>query len=94
MVPARRARSFGPLDPPLTCYARMYDAIIVGAGPGGATAAAVLARAGLRPLLLDKDTFPRDKICGDAISGKSVDVMKRLGMMDAMAEPSNSGAGA
>src|SRR6056297_224282 len=63
-----------------------YDAIIVGAGPGGATAAAFMARAGLRPLLLDKDTFPRDKICGDAISGKSVDVMKRLGMIDRMVE--------
>lgn len=62
----------------------MYDAIIVGAGPGGATAAAFMARAGLRPLLLDKDTFPRDKVCGDAISGKSVDVMKRLGMIDDM----------
>lgn len=70
----------------------MHDAVIVGAGPGGATAAAVLARAGLRPLLLDKATFPRDKICGDAISGKSVDVMKRLGMMDAMAEAEQVGS--
>ena len=70
----------------------MYDALIVGAGPGGATAAAVLARAGLRPLLLDKATFPRDKICGDAISGKSVDVMKRLGMMDALAEAEQVGS--
>lgn len=65
----------------------MYDAVIVGAGPGGATAAAVMARSGLRPLLLDKaDAFPRDKVCGDAISGKSVDVMKRLGMIDALLE--------
>ncbi|MDX1419971.1 MAG: NAD(P)/FAD-dependent oxidoreductase [Rubricoccaceae bacterium] len=62
----------------------MYDAVIVGAGPGGATAAAVMARKGLRPLLLDRDTFPRDKICGDALSGKTVDVMKRLGMIDAL----------
>jgi geranylgeranyl reductase family protein len=60
----------------------MYDAVIVGAGPGGATAAAVMARRGLKPLLLDRDAFPRDKICGDAISGKSVDVMKRLGMIE------------
>src|SRR5690606_15657383 len=59
-----------------------YDAIIVGAGPGGATAAAVMARAGLRVLLLDKATFPRDKICGDAISGKSVDVLRKLGLLD------------
>lgn len=70
----------------------MPDAVIVGAGPGGATAAAVLARAGLRPLLLDKATFPRDKVCGDAISGKSVDVMKRLGMMDAMVEAEQLGS--
>ena len=61
-----------------------YDLVIVGAGPGGATTAAFAARAGLRTLLLDRETFPRDKICGDAISGKSVDVMRRLGMMDRM----------
>lgn len=62
----------------------MYDAIIVGAGPGGATAAAVMARNGLTPLLIEKDSFPRDKICGDALSGKTVDVMKRLGMIEAL----------
>lgn len=62
----------------------MYDAIIVGAGPGGSTAAAVMARRGLKPLLIDRDNFPRDKICGDALSGKTVDVMKRLGMIEAL----------
>lgn len=62
----------------------MYDAIIVGAGPGGATAAAVMARRGLKPLLIDRDNFPRDKVCGDALSGKTVDVMKRLGMIEAL----------
>jgi len=60
----------------------VYDAIIVGAGPGGATAATVMARRGLKPLLIDRDTFPRDKVCGDALSGKTVDVMKRLGMIE------------
>ena len=60
----------------------MYDAIIVGAGPGGATAAAVMARRGLRVLLLDKAAFPRDKVCGDALSGKAVDVLKRLDMVE------------
>lgn len=58
-----------------------YDLIVIGAGPGGATAAAFAADAGLRVLLLDKDTFPRDKICGDAVSGKSVDVLRRLGVL-------------
>ena len=60
----------------------MYDAIVVGGGPGGATAATFMARDGLRVLLLDKDRFPRDKICGDAISGKSVDVLRRLGLIE------------
>ena len=63
-----------------------FDVIIVGAGPGGSTAAAHLARRGRRVLLLDKSRFPRDKVCGDAISGKSVDALKRLGIMDQMLE--------
>lgn len=61
---------------------RTHDVIIVGAGPGGATAAAFMAEQGLRVLLLDKSAFPRDKVCGDAISGKSVDVLRRLGVVD------------
>ena len=59
-----------------------YDAVVVGAGPGGATAAAFMARAGLRVMLVDKASFPRDKICGDAISGKSVDVLRRLELIE------------
>jgi len=60
----------------------MYDVIVAGAGPGGSTAAAFMAQAGLRVLAIDKSTFPRDKICGDAISGKSVDVLRRLDLID------------
>ncbi|MCA0268098.1 MAG: geranylgeranyl reductase family protein [Bacteroidetes bacterium] len=62
----------------------MYDALVVGAGPGGATTAAFLARAGRRVLLVDKETFPRDKVCGDALSGKTADVLRRLGLVDAV----------
>ena len=40
--------------------------IVVGAGPGGSTAAYYLAKKGIDVLLLDKETFPREKICGDA----------------------------
>lgn len=65
----------------------IYDAVVVGAGPGGAAAAAFMAREGLQVLLLDKATFPRDKICGDAISGKSMGVMRKLGI-----EPDPGGA--
>jgi geranylgeranyl reductase family protein len=55
-----------------------YDAIVVGAGPGGASCSIVLSKNGFRVLLLDKDHFPRDKICGDALSDRSLEVMKAL----------------
>jgi geranylgeranyl reductase family protein len=45
-----------------------YDAIVVGAGPAGSTLARVLARSGVRVLLLDRASFPRDKPCGGGVS--------------------------
>lgn len=54
------------------------DICILGAGPGGATAALHLANKGIPSLLLDKATFPRDKICGDALSGKVVNELRRI----------------
>jgi len=60
----------------------MYDVIIVGGGPSGATAALYANRMGLKSILLDKAVFPRDKICGDALSGKSVRVLRDLGFID------------
>lgn len=43
------------------------DVIVVGAGPAGSTAAAVLACHGLKVLLVDREQFPRDKACGDVV---------------------------
>ncbi len=57
-----------------------YDLIIVGAGPAGTASAIHAHRAGLKSLLIDKSTFPRDKICGDALSGKAVAELTRLGL--------------
>lgn len=54
------------------------DVIICGAGPAGTSAALTLANTGLSVILLDKSSFPRDKICGDALSGKVVSVAKHI----------------
>lgn len=51
-----------------------YDVVIVGAGPAGATAAKFLAEKGIHVLLLDKQTFPRDKPCGGGLPAR---VLKR-----------------
>ena len=61
-----------------------YDCIVVGAGPGGSTAAAMLSKKGKRVLLLEKERFPRDKTCGDAISGKSLALLSELGLVGAV----------
>jgi geranylgeranyl reductase family protein len=63
-----------------------YDLIIVGGGPAGSAAAIYACRAGLKTLLLEKETFPRDKICGDAISGKSMTILKELGLVEKAAQ--------
>jgi len=62
----------------------LYDAIVVGGGPGGSTTAAFLGKKGRKVLLLDKEKWPRDKTCGDAISGKSVGILKEMGLTDAV----------
>jgi geranylgeranyl reductase family protein len=58
-----------------------YDVAIVGAGPGGATCAWYLARAGVRAALLDRQAFPRDKVCGDAICSRAQLHLSRMGVL-------------
>ncbi len=52
--------------------------VIAGAGPAGATVSMFLENEGIKHLLLEKDIFPRDKICGDAISSKALQIIARL----------------
>ncbi len=49
-----------------------FDAIVVGAGPAGSTAAVRLSSAGARVLLLERERFPRDKPCGGGLTYRAV----------------------
>jgi geranylgeranyl reductase family protein len=56
------------------------DVLIVGAGPAGSLAALILARAGVRVRLLDRATFPRDKLCGDTVNPGSLALLEQVGI--------------
>jgi len=56
-----------------------WDAVVVGAGPAGATTALLLARAGASVLLLDRARFPRDKACSEYLSPATTEILERLG---------------
>jgi len=54
------------------------DVCILGGGPGGCSAALQLAKLGVHSVVLEKAVFPRDKVCGDALSGKVMRTLERL----------------
>jgi menaquinone-9 beta-reductase len=56
------------------------DVIVVGAGPAGSTTAHYLAQAGLDVVLLEKASFPRDKVCGDGLTPRAVRQLVRMGI--------------
>ena len=57
----------------------MYDVIIAGGGPAGSIAAERACRGGLDVLMLEKATYPRNKICGGGVSQKAMDVIGGIG---------------
>jgi geranylgeranyl reductase family protein len=63
-----------------------WDALVVGAGPAGASAAHWLADAGHRVLVVDKKRFPREKTCGDGLTPRAVRQLHDMGLADPLTQ--------
>ena len=57
-----------------------FDAIVIGAGPAGSTAAILLARAGWSVALVEKQRFPRRKVCGECLAASNLPLLEALGI--------------
>ena len=60
----------------------MLDVLIVGAGPAGSVAGAILARGGARVRIVDRAAFPRDKLCGDTVNPGTLARLRSLNLAD------------
>jgi menaquinone-9 beta-reductase len=63
---------------------KRFDAAIVGAGPAGSSAAVFLARKGYSVALVEKQRFPREKLCGDFLNPANWEIFEKLGIEDAL----------
>ncbi len=61
---------------------KKHDVLIVGAGIGGATCAYYCQKAGLNTLLVEKEHFPRDKVCGDGLQAPMMPILEEMGILD------------
>jgi flavin-dependent dehydrogenase len=59
-----------------------FDAVVIGGGPGGSAAAWLLARAGWSVGLLERQAFPRRKVCGEYLSATNFPLLRRLGLAE------------
>src|SRR2546429_5021142 len=66
--------------PPMTAMAEKFDALVIGGGPGGATAALLLARADWKVAVIEKAHFPRRKVCGEYVSATNLPLFRQLGI--------------
>ena len=58
------------------------DVLVIGAGPAGCAAALTLARNGVRVVLIDREQFPRDKVCGDALIPDALNALRTLSLLE------------
>ncbi|HEV3219874.1 MAG TPA: FAD-dependent monooxygenase [Candidatus Acidoferrales bacterium] len=63
-----------------------YDALVIGGGPGGATTAVLLAKAGWRVAVVEMASFPRGKVCGEFVSASNFPLLSDLGVADSFVE--------
>jgi geranylgeranyl reductase family protein len=75
-------RVFQSTVDPATTVRHCYDVLVVGAGPGGSSAAYHLAHYGADVLLVDRFAFPRDKRCGDGIVAAALDELALMGIAE------------
>src|SRR5262249_46295116 len=73
------------IDPTLdlsTATARVWDVVVIGAGPAGSLAARELARRNCTVLLVDRAAFPRWKVCGSCLNGRALAMLDEAGLGD------------
>jgi len=76
--------SLDPTLAPELAASRLWDVVVVGAGPAGAMAARELARRGAAVLLVDRAQFPRYKVCGGCLNPRSLRLLSQAGLGDLM----------
>lgn len=80
LASAPRAVRKGLVGVPAAKPSDTADVIIVGAGPSGSTTAYYLASAGLDVLVLEKTSFPREKVCGDGLTPRAIRALTAMGV--------------
>lgn len=82
----RRLVSLEQLDASEGEEENFFDVCVVGAGPSGSVCSYYLACGGVRVLMLEKDAFPRDKVCGDVVSSDAIVILKEMGVWQRILE--------
>jgi geranylgeranyl reductase family protein len=73
---------------------KRFDVAIIGAGPAGSSAAISLARCGYAVALVDKQVFPREKLCGDFVSPINIPLFRALGVEQQLLSQEHGSVGA